>query len=174
MLFYAGFHFLPQAAFKWAVEGSKQVENPLKDDKRQYTGGIYANGRGEIVFQDYITEGKTERSMASAAVRAKFPNIQFQVTPNHWASRATKEASTLRLWNFAVEKKAKELGGVPREEAAKETRIILMLDCWPVNLTAQYREFVKQKCPGMRLLFVPAGATGKFQVSLGEGRRGWR
>lgn len=34
----AGFHYLPQAAFKWAIEGSKHVENPLKDDKRQFHG----------------------------------------------------------------------------------------------------------------------------------------
>jgi hypothetical protein len=169
---YAGFHFLPQAAFKWAIEGSKHVENPLKDDKRQFTGAIWASGAGDIVFLECITAGKTARSMATPAVRAKFPKIQFQVTPNHWASRATKEASTLRLWNFAVDKKAVELGGVSREAAAKETRIILMLDCWPVNHTAEYREFVKQKCPGMRLLFIPAGATGKFQVSLGVGKKG--
>lgn len=168
----AAFHFLPQSTYKWAPEGSKQVENPFKEDKRQFTGALWANGAGRIAFLEYITAGKTERSMATAAVRAKYPNIQFQATPNHWASRKTKEASTLRLWNYAVDKKAVELG-VSREEAAKKTHIILMLDCWPVNLTSEYREFVKQMCPGMRLLFIPAGATGKFQVSLveGEGRQ---
>lgn len=164
----AAFHFLPQSTYKWAPEGSKHVENPFKEDKRQFTGAIWASGDGRIAFLEYITAGKTEKSMATSAVRAKYPNIQFQATPNHWACHDTKEASTLRLWNYAVDKKAVELGGVPREEAAKETRIILMLDCWPVNLTAKYREFVKEKCPGMRLLFIPAGATGKFQVSLVE------
>jgi hypothetical protein len=34
-----------------------------------------------------------------------------------------------------------------------------------VNLTAKLREAVKAACPGMEMRFIPAGATGKFQVN---------
>lgn len=51
------------------------------------------------------------------------------------------------------------------EEQAINGLIVVMLDCWPVNLTAITRDFVKDHCPGMELMFVPAGGTGRFQIN---------
>ena len=159
-----GLHLLPQSTYQWASKGAEHVDSALKEDKRQITGSIWANAAGAVVFTELIFAGKTSRSLPSPLLRAKFQNIMYQFTPNHWASLATKQAATLRLWDYAVAAKAKELG-VTLVEAADRTHIILMLDCWPVNLTSAYRTFVKDKCPGIQLMFVPAGATGKFQVS---------
>jgi len=136
----------------------------MKEDKRQFTSGVWANGAGEIAFLDLITKGKTERSLPVSSVRAKYPGIKYQYTRNHWASRETKQLSTNRLWDHVVAAKATKLG-ITVAEAAKVIKIVLMLDCWPVNLTAEYRDFVKANCPGIRLMFIPAGGTGKYQVS---------
>ena len=40
-----------------------------------------------------------------------------------------------------------------------------MLDCWPVNLTDKFRGYVRVNCPGLELMFIPAGDTGSKQVN---------
>ena len=42
----------------------------------------------------------------------------------------------------------------------------MYLDMWPVNLTKITKEHVKEECPGMIIRYVPAGATGLYQVRL--------
>ena len=157
--------FLPQRGWLWVEKDSQHAENSMKDDKRLFTSGVWANGAGDTAFMDFITKGKTERSLPSSSVRAKYPKFKYQYTRNHWASRETKQQGTLRLWNHVVAAKAAKLG-ITVEEEAKVTKIVLMLDCWPVNLTAEYRDFVKANCPGIRLMFIPAGGTGRFQVGV--------
>ncbi|KAJ3058697.1 hypothetical protein HDU99_006689 [Rhizoclosmatium hyalinum] len=51
------------------------------------------------------------------------------------------------------------------DEAHTKLKCVLILDCWPVNLTSKFEEEIKQKCPGMDLRFIPAGATGKYQIN---------
>ena len=99
-----------QTNWRWAPEGAKHVESPLKADKRMYTAAIWANGAGEILLIDYITEGKTAQSLPAAAVRARFPLFFCQNTESHWATTASKQASTRRLWDLVVAKENGEAG----------------------------------------------------------------
>ena len=32
-------------------------------------------------------------------------------------------------------------------------------DCWPVNLTKKFRDEIVTSCPGIELMYIPAGAT---------------
>jgi hypothetical protein len=32
-------------------------------------------------------------------------------------------------------------------------------DCWPVNLTKKFRDEIATSCPGIELMYIPAGAT---------------
>jgi hypothetical protein len=51
-------------------------------------------------------------------------------------------------------------------KAAAETfSILVMLDAWSVNRTAAMREFIKNECPGMLIMWIPAGATGLYQIN---------
>jgi hypothetical protein len=111
-----------------------------------------------------VFAGKTTRSLPPPAVRAQYPQIIMQVSPNHWANHETKVAFLVKIWEWMVKEKAKDLG-VTEEDAAPLTTCIHLLDCWPVNLTQRLRDEIKDKCPGMVLKFIPAGATGRFQIN---------
>ena len=54
--------------------------------------------------------------------------------------------------------------GMTKELAEKHLQVVL-LDCWPVNLSEETRQHVMSKCPGMELMFIPAGGTGRYQVN---------
>lgn len=43
-------------------------------------------------------------------------------------------------------------------------RMVMFLDCWPVNLTELFKADIRLKCPGMVLKFIPAGFTGQVQI----------
>jgi hypothetical protein len=147
--------------YKWEEKGAQHVKTSLKEDKRQYTGDICVNALGQVVAVHQIFAGKGQRSLPSASVMDKYPNFKFSVTSNHWANHESKVAYVQHIWKWVVEETA-------RDNAANKTSLapqaVLMLDCWPVNLTKEFRDVIKQSCPGLVLMFVPAGATGRYQV----------
>ena len=82
-----------------------------------------------------------------------------------------------RVWEWVCKWKADNLAGEPH--------CVYLLDCWSVNLTEKLRLEVAAACPGMKLRFIPAGATGRFQVNdvhlhrplkvhAGAAAQGWR
>ena len=42
--------------------------------------------------------------------------------------------------------------------------MVILLDCWSVNTSREFRAWIEEKYPYMRLRFIPAGLTGKFQI----------
>ena len=121
-------------------------------------GDIVHNAAGEIICAVQIFAGKTDASLPLPGVRALYPQIQFYLSHNHWANIDTKKHLIKHVWKWVCDEWAKDgRDGDPR--------CIYFLDCWPVNLTEELRNWVKEKCPGMRLRFIPAGGTGKYQVN---------
>jgi hypothetical protein len=158
-----GMHLFPQANWVWTRKGSKEAKSALKPDKRQYTGDVAHNAAGGIVCVHQIFKGSTAASLPPEDVRQKFPQFQFAVTPNHWANHPTKIAFVQRIWEWVVTEHMKDFGW-SREEAVKKAKCILFLDCWPVNLTAIFRQTIRELCPGMVIMYIPAGYTGQVQV----------
>jgi hypothetical protein len=54
--------------------------------------------------------------------------------------------------------------GRTEEQAAKRLHVV-MLDCWPVNLSAITKRHVLDKCSGMALIFLLVRGTGRYQTS---------
>ena len=127
------------------------------------TSSFWVNAAGDVIFMDFITQGKTNRSLPLATVRERYPRFEFTCTPNHWATCDSKKRSVMRLWEHAVTAYASKKG-VSRDVALISTKIILLVDCWPVNLSVEFKEWVRAHCPGIRVLYIPAGATGQYQV----------
>ncbi len=143
------------------------MQTSLKEDKRQYTGDVCVNAVGDVVAVHAIFAGKTEKSLPSLQVRndPRLAHFKFSVTTNHWADHTSKVAYVQHIWSRVVSMTEADNAAGGTDYAP---RCILMLDCWPVNLTDEFRSAIKRTCPGMRLMFVPAGATGRFQVGRGE------
>ena len=43
--------------------------------------------------------------------------------------------------------------------------MVLLLDCWSVNLSADFQKWVAESYPFIRLRCIPAGVTGKVQIN---------
>lgn len=154
-----GHHLFPFDKVKWEKKGAQNVSSDLPDDKRQYTGDIVMNAAGAIVCILQIWKGKTSTSLPPLAVRERFDGtMMFDLSENHWANHDTKLRLLKRAWAWVVAKWA-------ADKLAGEPRCIYLLDCWPPNLTERLKSEVAAACPGMTLRFIPAGATGSFQVN---------
>jgi hypothetical protein len=154
-----GQHLFPYNKVKWDKKGVKHVSSDLPEDKRQYTGDVVHNMAGQVVSVLQIWAGKTATSLPPAAVRERHgPLMRFDMSVNHWANHDTKLRLLKHAWQWVCDEWKKD--GLPGQP-----RCIYLLDCWPVNLTEKLRSWVKENCPGMRMRFIPAGATGKFQVN---------
>jgi hypothetical protein len=93
-------HLFPQARWMWVHKGDAEVKGSLAEDKRQYTGDIVHNARGDVIAVHAIFAGKTNASLPHAKVRenANFSHFLFSHTPNHWASLQTSLELAERIW----------------------------------------------------------------------------
>ncbi|ORY11387.1 hypothetical protein BCR33DRAFT_829378 [Rhizoclosmatium globosum] len=157
-----GAHIIPQGDRKWELKGAQHVDSMFSKDKRQYTGDLAIDAAGNVIAIHMIFAGKTDRSLPSSECRELFPKFVFHKTNNHWCDHASKVAFVERIYCVLKEKEA-ALKGIPVNQVGP-FRCVLLLDCWPVNLTALFRAEIKEKCPGMILFYIPAGGTGTYQV----------
>jgi hypothetical protein len=166
-----GLHLFPVSDYVWKKRGTKHVASALKEDKRQYTGDIAHNMAGQVVCVEQIWGGKTEASLPSPPKRAQYPHFLFATSVNHWANMDTKLAFGKRIWDWVVaehirDAKEERNQDLTWEEAEKTAECVWLLDCWPVNLRQDFREAVYKMSGGrMEILYVPAGATGRYQVN---------
>ncbi|ORY50571.1 hypothetical protein BCR33DRAFT_656664 [Rhizoclosmatium globosum] len=131
-----GAHLIPQGDRKWELKGSKHVESMFPKDKRQYTGNLAVDATGNVVAIHMILAGKTDRSLPSQETRELFPRFVFHKTSNHWCDHDTKVGFVVRIYTVLKEKEASRR----RISVADVTSFlcVLLLDCWPVNLTAKF------------------------------------
>ena len=59
----------------------------------------------------------------------------------------------------------KILGLQAQENAKKNYKMVLLLDCWPVNLSKEIGEWVAKTYPFILLRYIPAGLTGGWQIN---------
>ena len=119
------------------------------------------DGSGKLVVLEAIFGGKTARSLPPLKQRAKFTNINADVSESHWATEATK----IRLAQEIKVRKTRELidGGMSPEQAAAAT-LVWWFDCWSVNIKASFQETVNSRF-GLKLMVHPAGATSWAQIN---------
>jgi hypothetical protein len=55
--------------------------------------------------------------------------------------------------------------GVYTRDQAENAPMVHILDCWSVNLSEEFRTWVRSKYPFIRLRYIPAGLTGKEQLN---------
>ncbi|KAG2433645.1 hypothetical protein HYH02_012573 [Chlamydomonas schloesseri] len=151
-----GIHLLPTRGISRAPVGAKRVALVDRADKRQITAVLAASLSGNILPTQLIFQGKTKQSLPSEEVRKKpeFKGWDFTCTTNHWASLATMKAYVTKVL-------------VPYFNAHKRSThqsCVLMLDCWSVHRSQAFRDWMRETYPWIKLLYVPTGCTGVFQL----------
>ena len=56
-------------------------------------------------------------------------------------------------------------GILQQQQAKHNAKMVLLLDCWPVNLSKEFREWVAKTYPFILLRYIPAGLTGGWQIN---------
>jgi len=160
-----GQFFFPANDYAWEEKGAKHVESSVWDDKRQYTGNLIHNANGELLTLQLIFGGKTSRSLPTAHVDIQ-KNWIMGFSPNHWSNIAEKKIFV----DWVVSWRNKRLDELIRGRHIAGSRrntepLVLLLDCWSVNMSKDFRNWVKTEYPFIRLRYIPAGLTGKFQIN---------
>ena len=151
-----------------ASKGSKDVTVVNHDDKRQITLVPTVNAAGEKLPLQYIVKGTDGKTTALPDYKNNFSNLKkkhpgsiYDQTNNHWASADTN----LRLIEEVI---------IPFAKANKEKRkadgelnvpnkMVIILDCWSVQISPVFIQKVQQRFEDVLLLHVPPNLTGKFQ-----------
>lgn len=162
-----GQFFFPTHEYIWDEKGIQHVECSIWDDKRQYTGNLIHNAMSELVTIQLIFGGKTARSLPAITPETEYAKDWILgYSENHWSNLTEKK----RFIDWLAEWRNKRVAALIQERLLPASRkdtepMVILLDCWSVNTCKEFRNWVKDKYPYMRLRFIPAGLTGKFQIN---------
>ena len=180
--------------FIYVDKGVREVLAQLYDDKRAITVNPVYTMTGELAFVQIVYTGTpgSSKSLPTAEAMARIPewlkgkvclfNFESQVrsdvcihhflfqifvynSKNHWSNQEIKN-DQIRLSEEFRQRVIKELieSKQMSEHQARSLRMCLVLDCWPVNLSAETKCLVVERYLYISIHFVPAGLTCVGQV----------
>lgn len=162
-----GCMLVPSRDYAYTDAGEKHPASVGADDKRQYTITLGFNFAGDILPMDVIFEGTTERSLPSPEIRARYGGeFVFHTSANHWSNLEIKKATFDRYAEYQEKIARDRLRHLYTEANRAKFPLIVLLDCWAVNRSRGLKEYLAEKGYDkfMRLMYIPAGATGEYQV----------
>jgi hypothetical protein len=141
------------------MQGSADVAVVGAEDKRQITACVAASLRGDLLPLQLIFQGKTPRCLPATTPASTAARIDLTYSNNHWSTQ-----QTMQDWIANVL--------LPHSERMIETHsldsdahILLLLDCWSVHKSAEFRTWLQMTHPRIHLVFVPANCTSKLQLA---------
>jgi len=122
---------------------------------------------GELITIQLIFGGKTARSLPTITPQTEYANDWILgYSENHWSNLTEKKRFIDWLADWRNKRVAELIQNRQLPACRRETEpMVILLDCWSVNASKDFRIWVKEKYPYMRLRFIPAGLTGKFQIN---------
>ena len=116
----------------------------------------------QLIFKGQDTNKKQQKAVptfkAGSVMERRLRGWHLTQTRNHWSSLASMQdfvAKSIKPW---VRAKAREL-----ELREEHTHCILLIDCWSVHTSEEFRQWMRTEYPNHHLTFVPAGCTSKAQ-----------
>jgi hypothetical protein len=156
-----GVHLKPFSEQTYEVKGAKQVLSLGKEDKHQFMVLRSATADGVLLPLQVVFQGKTGQVLpkTAAPVIVASEGWHFTHSANHWSTQETMRSFVQKVLHPYFEGKCFDLGLNPLTQ-----RMIWLIDCWSVHISAEFRGFMKENFPHILLLFVPANCTSKLQV----------
>lgn len=111
------------------------------------------------MYMQVIYQGKTSASLPAINLRSgvKFAGWHWTQTENHWSNLNAQKQLTNHIIAPYVAKKKEELG-LPQSQKA-----LWLIDCWPVHISEDYRNWMKEQHPLIIVLFIPPNCTSRLQ-----------
>ena len=106
-----------------------------------------------------IFQGKTERSQPSINDNISRAGFHITHSENHWS---THETMIEYIDNIIIPYYKQQLA---IHNLSDKSQIILILDCWSVHKSEQFRKYIYKHYKFINLIYVPANCTSELQVA---------
>jgi len=152
-------HLVSASSFTYEMMGSSDVAIIGAEDKRQITACVAASLRGDLLPLQLIFQGKTTRSQPASTLASTAARVDITCSDNHWSTQAT-----MQRWITNVLLPHSERM-IRTHDLNANAHILLLLDCWAVHKSAEFRDWLQREHPRIHLVFVPANCTSKLQLA---------
>ena len=139
--------------------GSSDVAIVGAEDKRQITACVAASLRGDLLPLQLIFQGKTARSLPAATAASIAARVDITCSDNHWSTQETMQRWVTKVLLPHSERM------IDTHSLDADANILLLLDCWAVHKSAEFRGWLQIEHPRIHLVFVPANCTSKLQLA---------
>lgn len=157
---------VPATHYTYSTKGEINTSIQSLDDKRQVTAVMAVTFNGEflplqLLFGGQDTNRNVKKSVPNIedpAVLAKISDYHLTQTKSHWSTLDCMKDYIRSIIVPFVTKKAR-LHNLQTENPHK----ILVLDCWKVQKSKDFLDWMQENYPHFYLAFVPARCTGELQ-----------
>jgi hypothetical protein len=154
-------HIVPKSKTTYAPCGDKSVALVGADDKRQITAVVASSYAGVLLPLQFIFAGKTTACHPDHTDETKQYGFHLTHSESHWSTLQTMEEYFEFIIQTYISKVIKEKNLNPTT-----TKAIVLLDCWNVHLSEEFRRIVRQKFnSNILLIYIPANCTSELQVA---------
>lgn len=154
-----GVHLVPSSSWTYEMQGSSDIAVVGAQDKRQITVCVAASLRGDLLPLQCIFQGKTIRALPTATPASIVARVDVTHSTNHWSTQETMQRWIIKVLLPHSERMI-ELYGLDAD-----ANMLLLLDCWAVHKSEEFRGWLKREHPRIHLVFVPANCTSKLQLA---------
>lgn len=154
-----GVHLVPASSWTYEKQGSSAVAVVGAEDKRQITACLGSSLHGDLLPLQLIFAGKTARVLPEETAASKAARVQLAFSGNHWSTLGTMQQWVGGLLLPYAERCIQQHG------LNSNAHILLVLDCWAVHKSEEFRFWLRSHHPRIHLVFVPANCTSKLQVA---------
>ena len=129
------------------------------DDKRQITAVVASSLDGCLLPLQLIFQGKTDASLPPHTDHSRNAGFHLTKSSNHWSSQETMQEwcnHILVTWRNKM---------IAQHNLPANAAVVLQLDVWAVHISKEFRDFISNKHPYVRLVYIPPNCTSKLQVA---------
>ncbi len=154
-----GVHLVSASSFTYEMVGSRDVAIVGAEDKRQITACVAASLRGDLLPLQLIFQGKTARCLPPSTAASTAARVDITCSDNHWSTQETMQ----RWITHVLLPHAERM--ISMHDLNANAHVLLLLDCWAVHKSAEFRDWLQKQHPHIHLVFVPANCTSKLQLA---------
>jgi hypothetical protein len=154
-----GVHFVSASSWTYEMVGSSDVAIVGAEDKRQITACVAASLRGDLLPLQLIFQGKTTRSLPPATPASTAARVDITHSANHWSTQETMQRWITNVLHPHSERM------ISMHNLNANAHILLLLDCWAVHKSDEFRTWLQREHPRIHLVFVPPNCTSKLQLA---------
>lgn len=157
---HTGVRLVPCGNYTYEECGRRDIKEVSIDDKRQVTVLLGSAADGCMLPPQVIYAGTTDGCLPPKQFTDPCTDLgwNFTFTANHWASMDTTKQALEQLLQNWYQQRCIQLGKEPGQQ-----KMILLVDCWAVHCSREFRSWVARNFPWIILLFVPPNMTSVCQ-----------